>query len=119
MHLTGPRWCIPGDPRITHASAYLLRRTHIDELPQLLNVLLGHMSLIGPRSERPEFVVQLERAIPGYIAGRGVRRHHRPGPGAVAAQYRGGRRTRKGRPMTFTTSVMPGCGSTCASLAPR
>lgn len=63
--LTGPRWCIPGDPRITPVG-YFLRLTHIDELPQLVNVLLGHMSLIGPRPERPEFVAQLDRAIPGY-----------------------------------------------------
>ncbi len=63
--LTGPRWCMPGDPRITRLG-YFLRLTHIDELPQLINVLLGHMSLIGPRPERPEFVRQLERAIPGY-----------------------------------------------------
>ena len=61
----GPRWSVPGDPRITPVGR-VFRWCHVDELPQLFNILRGEMSLIGPRPERPEFVNQLERALPKY-----------------------------------------------------
>src|SRR5262249_5758261 len=62
---TGPRWCVPGDPRVTPLGKFL-RKTHLDELPQLFNVLWGDMSLIGPRPERPEFLAELEATFPRY-----------------------------------------------------
>jgi exopolysaccharide biosynthesis polyprenyl glycosylphosphotransferase len=62
---TGPVLSSRGDDRVTAVGRFL-RATRIDEIPQLLNVLNGTMSLIGPRPERPEFVEELVRQIPGY-----------------------------------------------------
>ena len=69
-----PRWAQVKDPRITRVGA-ILRRTRMDELPQLLNVLKGEMSIVGPRPERPTFVHTLNQQIPFY----GVRHLVRPG----------------------------------------
>jgi lipopolysaccharide/colanic/teichoic acid biosynthesis glycosyltransferase len=63
--VSGPTWCKPGDSRITPLGR-VLRLLHLDELPQLLNIVQGEMDLVGPRPERPSFVDLLEREIPNY-----------------------------------------------------
>jgi len=63
---TGPVWAKKGDPRCTRLGAFI-RRHSLDELPQFINVLLGDMSLVGPRPERPVFVEQFRQIVPRYM----------------------------------------------------
>ncbi len=67
---TGPVWAKENDPRRTRFGTFL-RKTSLDELPQLFNVLRGDMSLVGPRPERPVFIQKFRKTIPNYMA-----RHH-------------------------------------------
>lgn len=67
-----PRFAARQDDRITRVGRFI-RRTRIDELPQLINVMRGEMHLIGPRPERPDFVAELSRELPGYGARHSVK----------------------------------------------
>lgn len=71
-----PQWTTNDDPRITRVGR-VIRMTHLDELPQLINIAKGEMSLVGPRPERPEFVVKLSEEIPYY------EERHRSRPGVT------------------------------------
>lgn len=62
----GAQWAEKDDPRITKVGKFI-RKTRIDEIPQLFNILKGDMSLIGPRPERPQFTEQFNKEIPGFI----------------------------------------------------
>ena len=63
---SGPTWASENDSRITWAGR-LLRPSRVDEIPQFLNILAGHMSFVGPRPERPYFVADLSGTIPFYL----------------------------------------------------
>jgi lipopolysaccharide/colanic/teichoic acid biosynthesis glycosyltransferase len=80
----GAQFAVKGDPRVTPIGRFL-RKTRLDELPQLWNVIKGEMSLVGPRPERPEFIEQLSDQIPDYLARLGLQ----PGLTGVAQVVNG------------------------------
>ena len=86
------QWTVQNDPRVTPIGRFI-RKTSIDELPQLINVLMGDMSLVGPRPERPQFVEQFKEEIPRYM----IKHQVRPGltEWAQVNGYRGDTSIRK------------------------
>ena len=92
---TGPVWAAYRDARTTRAGR-VLRRWHLDELPQVVNVLRGEMSLVGPRPERPELAARIARAVPGFARRLKVR------PGIMGlAQARGSYRLHPRRKLRY------------------
>lgn len=69
---TGVQWAEKNDPRITRVGR-IIRKTHIDEIPQMWNIIRGDLTLIGPRAERPEFIEQLEATIPYYYLRQSIK----------------------------------------------
>ncbi len=82
--ISGAQWAEKQDPRITPVGK-ILRKTHIDEIPQMWNIICGDLALVGPRAERPEFVEKLEKEIPYY----NIRHSVKPGfTGWAQIKYR-------------------------------
>ena len=73
-YIDDKRWTQKDDPRVTSVGK-IIRKTSIDELPQLYNIIKGDMSLIGPRPERPYFVNKFKESVPKYM----IKHHVRPG----------------------------------------
>ena len=96
---TGAVWAQEGDPRRTRVGAFL-RSTSLDEVPQLVNIFTGDMSLVGPRPERPEFVREFKEKFPQYMLRHRVRAGpHRLGAGARLAREHEPLQARRVRPL--------------------